>query len=125
MSLGFNLTGSLAAIDKWVEDNHSEEDEDFDQAILKQAVRGKASNSNYSSRASSGCSRVSDVAIAPGSDGSVSDAPCIQDEGHLSEMEDRELLESKRISAEILLSKEASSIYSVMNLLLLFIIRKT
>jgi hypothetical protein len=35
MSLGFNLAGSLAAIDKWVQDMNSEEEEDDDSDIAE------------------------------------------------------------------------------------------
>jgi hypothetical protein len=35
MSLGFNLAGSLAAIDKWVQDMNSEEEEDGDSDVAE------------------------------------------------------------------------------------------
>jgi len=75
MSLGFNLTGSLAAIDKWVQDMNSDDEDDIEVDRL--------SRSNQSSRMSSGISRISEQTLAPGSDLSVNDAVSKQpdDEG--------------------------------------------
>lgn len=109
MSLGFNLTGSLAAIDKWVQETHSDEDDDFDEVIVQEEdSRIKVGNSNVSSRATSGCSRLSDRAVVPSSDESArEDSSKVLDEAAL-ESDDHVDEESKRFSAELLLSTTVS-----------------
>lgn len=109
MSLGFNLTGSLAAIDKWVQETHSDEDDDFDDAIVPEGEsRLKVGHSNVSSRATSGCSRLSDQAVVPSSDESARDDTSRVLDFATHESDDHVDEESKRFSAELLLSKIVS-----------------
>mmetsp|Transcript_30517 Transcript_30517/g.41989 ORF Transcript_30517/g.41989 Transcript_30517/m.41989 type:complete len:1121 (-) Transcript_30517:165-3527(-) len=95
MSLGFNLTGSLAAIDKWVQDMNSDDDDDDDNE------GDRLPKSNQSSRLSSGVSRISEQTLAPGSDFSVNDADSKQPDDGDALFDDYQ----KRLSAEALLRK--------------------
>ena len=97
MSLGFNLTGSLAAIDKWVQETHSDGDDDFDEVIVQEDF----SHIKVNSRSSGGHNHIADE-----SDGKDK----VLDETNDSDNAVDE--ESRRLSAELLLSESHRCTYS-------------
>jgi hypothetical protein len=93
MSLGFNLTGSLAAIDKWVQETHSDGDDDFDEVIVQEDV----SHIKINSRSSGGHNHTADESAHDDGKDKVLDETNDSDNA-VDE-------ESRRFSAELLLSE--------------------